>query len=332
MDLRIGMQIKKLRLAKGITQEAVAAEVGVSYQAVSKWETGATLPDIALLPGLAALFGVRIDDLFQVDHTDELERVDRILYHDSLAEENFSYAKRILEGLLVETPGDVSVCKRYAELILKRNHRDGMTARRVLEQAMTLSPHDEELFVLYRRLCEGGREAVRSGNDDFLRVCKPYAGNEKQAQLLAEAMMDMGYLEQAEAMIAAMENSSVRDIFRGELAMAKGDRAGAKAIWLAIPADDHKGQYEAGERLNALGAYEEAIRCYCNAFAAADTPRDLSAVYALAFLYDKLGRHKEAAQAWETILWVLAEEHGIIDGQPIEWAKQELARQTDKNK
>ena len=62
MHLQIGTQIKKLRLARGMTQEAVAEYVGVSYQAVSKWETGVTLPDIALLPALATLFGVRIDD------------------------------------------------------------------------------------------------------------------------------------------------------------------------------------------------------------------------------------------------------------------------------
>jgi transcriptional regulator with XRE-family HTH domain len=47
-----------------LTQEQVAVHLGVSSQAVSKWETSANTPDIALLPGLADLFGVTIDALF----------------------------------------------------------------------------------------------------------------------------------------------------------------------------------------------------------------------------------------------------------------------------
>ena len=324
MDLQIGVQIKRLRQAKGFTQEAVAAEVGVSYQAVSKWETGATTPDIALLPALASLFGVRIDDLFRVDHTDELERLDRILYHDCLTEENFSYAKRILDSLMKEEPQNVSLCKRYAELILKRNHRDERMARRILETVMPVAEDDDELFVLYRRLCPGERETVRSGNQEFLRICGQYGNNQRLAELLTKAMIDMGEYEQAQRLLERLESSSLQSIFRGELALARGDRDAAVTAWRSVPENDHKGQYEAGERLNALGAYEEAIGCYRNSFAAAKKPRDLSAVYALAFLYGKLGRREEAAEAWKLILRVLAEEHGITDGQPVEWAKQEL--------
>lgn len=62
--MNIGQNIKLLRQRKHLTQEQVAAQLGVSYQAVSKWETSANTPDIALLPALAALFGVTIDALF----------------------------------------------------------------------------------------------------------------------------------------------------------------------------------------------------------------------------------------------------------------------------
>lgn len=330
MDLRIGTQIKRLRTAKGLTQEAVAAEVGVSCQAVSKWETGATTPDIALLPGLASLFGVRIDDLFRVDHTDELDRVGRILYHDTLTEENFSYAKRVLDSILKEEPENPELYKRYAELILKRNHQDGRMACRGLERAIAVTPDDEELFFLYRRLCEGGREAVRSGNEQFLDVCKPYAGNQRLGELLTEAMMDLRYYDQAEKQIDGMESHTMQAIFRGEMALARGEKEAARELWLSIPADDHKGQYEAGERLSAIGAYEDAIRCYRNSFEAAKPPRDLSALYALAFLYGRLGRSGEAAQAWELVLQVLANDHGITDGQIVEWASRELAAQRKK--
>lgn len=65
--MKIGSNIRILRQQKGLTQEQVAAYLGVSYQAVSKWETGANTPDISLLPALAALFGVSIDVLFSLD-------------------------------------------------------------------------------------------------------------------------------------------------------------------------------------------------------------------------------------------------------------------------
>ena len=48
----------------GLTQEALAQRLGVTNQAVSKWESGQSCPDIALLPQLADLFGITIDQLF----------------------------------------------------------------------------------------------------------------------------------------------------------------------------------------------------------------------------------------------------------------------------
>ncbi len=62
--MKIGENIRALRQRKGLTQEQVALQLGVSYQAVSKWENGTNTPDIALLPEIAALFGVTIDALF----------------------------------------------------------------------------------------------------------------------------------------------------------------------------------------------------------------------------------------------------------------------------
>ena len=46
--MQIGEKLKALRKARGATQEALAEAIGVSFQAVSKWETNVSLPDIAL--------------------------------------------------------------------------------------------------------------------------------------------------------------------------------------------------------------------------------------------------------------------------------------------
>ncbi|MCL2500456.1 MAG: helix-turn-helix transcriptional regulator [Defluviitaleaceae bacterium] len=62
-ELNIGGHITELRKAKGVTQEALARAIGVSGQAVSKWEGGGS-PDISLLPAIADYFDVAIDCLF----------------------------------------------------------------------------------------------------------------------------------------------------------------------------------------------------------------------------------------------------------------------------
>jgi len=59
----IHLQIACLRKEKGVTQEEMAQYLGVSYQAVSKWETGASYPDITMLPAIAQYFGVRVDTI-----------------------------------------------------------------------------------------------------------------------------------------------------------------------------------------------------------------------------------------------------------------------------
>ena len=61
--MSIGNTILELRKKKGITQEALAAEMGVTPAAVSKWENNCTLPDILMLVALADYFQVSTDEL-----------------------------------------------------------------------------------------------------------------------------------------------------------------------------------------------------------------------------------------------------------------------------
>ena len=61
--MNIGNQIQMLRKQNNITQEALACEMGVSIAAVSKWETGNSMPDVAMLCALADFFRVTTDEL-----------------------------------------------------------------------------------------------------------------------------------------------------------------------------------------------------------------------------------------------------------------------------
>ena len=63
MNETIGSRIAKYRKAKGLTQENLAREMGVSSQAVSKWETDASCPDISALPQLCKILGITTDEL-----------------------------------------------------------------------------------------------------------------------------------------------------------------------------------------------------------------------------------------------------------------------------
>ena len=63
METTLGKRIGMLRRQKGLKQENMADRLGVSPQAVSKWENDQTCPDISLLPRLAELLGVSVDEL-----------------------------------------------------------------------------------------------------------------------------------------------------------------------------------------------------------------------------------------------------------------------------
>ena len=65
--MQLGKRIKELRIENNLTQEALAEQLGLSFQAVSRWENDLTYPDITLLPILANMFGVSVDFLLDVD-------------------------------------------------------------------------------------------------------------------------------------------------------------------------------------------------------------------------------------------------------------------------
>ena len=67
--MNIGNNIKKMRLDKKLTQGQIAEKLGVSCQAVSKWENNINAPDILLLPEIAKIFDVSIDELFADEAT-----------------------------------------------------------------------------------------------------------------------------------------------------------------------------------------------------------------------------------------------------------------------
>lgn len=74
MNESIGNRIAKLRKEKGMSQEKLAEKLGVSSQAVSKWENDASCPDISLLPQLSRVLEVTVDELL-TGKSDEVKYV-----------------------------------------------------------------------------------------------------------------------------------------------------------------------------------------------------------------------------------------------------------------
>jgi len=113
--MKIGENIRLLRQRKGLTQEQVAQQLGVTYQAVSKWENDTNTPDIALLPEIAALFDVSIDALFAQD------------------------AASVLDGLPMEDDDIIRIVQ--------------LRGRQVLAVTPRMSPDDPPIEIAFPRNC-----------------------------------------------------------------------------------------------------------------------------------------------------------------------------------
>ena len=76
--IKMGEKIKYLRQQRDISQEVLADYLGVTFQAVSKWETGTAMPDIVLIPAIASFFGVSTDELFDYNRLETEKKVEDI--------------------------------------------------------------------------------------------------------------------------------------------------------------------------------------------------------------------------------------------------------------
>ena len=106
MEIKVGKKIKLLRKKNDVTQDKLAAYLGVTPQAVSRWESETCYPDIESLPAIADFFGVSMDELMCYDSLQKEQKVAEylaqveVLYdRDELAE-----ALALLREAIAEIP------------------------------------------------------------------------------------------------------------------------------------------------------------------------------------------------------------------------------------
>ena len=121
MTIYFSEKFRNLRKAHELTQEQIADIFHVSPQAVSRWETGATYPDIEILPSLADFFKVTIEDLLGVDIVKKEERIEEIIKQmcDAIDRQNTDESAiddeiEIVRNGLVEFPNNLYLLDRLA--------------------------------------------------------------------------------------------------------------------------------------------------------------------------------------------------------------------------
>ncbi len=131
--VKTGDLISKLRKERDITQLALSAQLRVTHQAVSKWETGGALPDPEMLLALAKLFKVSIESLLN----GEVKRTNTDDINDEIPADKIAYSEVMAD--VVKTTGNLStLTEAYPEMLGKD----------IADCIQTLNLREEKLFVL----------------------------------------------------------------------------------------------------------------------------------------------------------------------------------------
>ena len=123
MSLKLSEKIKELRLKNGKTQEAVASELGVTAQAVSRWEKGICYPDMEILPSIANYFGISIDELFGYDNERAkrleklIDRINDMNRRNDGVDINIDECITFAREALIEFPGNAELSLALASVL-----------------------------------------------------------------------------------------------------------------------------------------------------------------------------------------------------------------------
>lgn len=265
--------LRRLRQGKNLTQERLAEILGVSVQSVSRWECGNTLPDVMMLPEIARIYGVTVDDLYRADARGYTNYAQRLLsvYEASGRTEDFLASEQAYSAMREDelTAEDLRGWGVLYHYMMKNCSR---IALRKLEEAMAHSSVTEQTYIsaaLQKNavLCDLGR-----GGEEAERYDKLLAENPEDPKLwILASAVDILTKAYEQALNHALEG--IR-------------RFPERAVLYA----------HAGDALEGLKRYEEAFSYWEQALSIDKT--FLDAAYSKAFCYEELGQYRQARQEW----------------------------------
>ena len=135
MNITLDKNLQEFRRKKGNTQEDLAEFLSISSQAVSKWERAESLPDIALLPKIAAFYDVTVDDLLGVGEIRKRERINRYQAESRKLQNvgKMPEAAALWREALKEFPNDHTVIAELAHALFYQNSSDKERFKEVIE-------------------------------------------------------------------------------------------------------------------------------------------------------------------------------------------------------
>lgn len=342
--MEIGNQIKQLRQRRGTTQEALAEHLGVTPQAVSKWERGAATPDIGLLPELSAYFGVTIDELFALSDETHMERIQNMLWD-----------VRFLSPIEVESARNFLLSKgekepkngRPHELLADmENHIAREHKTKAAEYAIEALNRDPGLRNAYGELIYAmdGKIADWNGTNHCALI-DFYAGFIDAHPTCRNAYMDIidqlidDYrMEEATDYcdrFAAIHDSYRIPLYQGKIAWYDGRREEAFAIWSKMEEmypEEWCVYHNMADFFTRSRRYKEAEVYYRKAIEIQKAPRYTDPFEALAQFYEMRGDYAAAIRTLEEDLEVCDREWHFTTGESADSIRREIERLKKKLK
>lgn len=336
--MNIGKKIKNFRLVKGVTQETLAQELGVTAQAVSRWENGAAMPDITLLPALSVFFGVRIDDFFEMSDEAQQERI----YNMTQTEEfipraDFDHAERYLKDRLAMNPVDAQSLTSLARLYIHRAEGYQRRAESLCKRALDVAPTEKPGHSLLSYAANGACFDWCSRNHREL-IDYYYSFVEKNPDylpgygwLLDNLIADLR-LEEALKIIEAIDrikHDYYSMLMEGYVRSLLGEREAAEDL-LAKAMESEKENLYAWSLLGDIRVkqrhYDEAVACYVKSAELDPNPVFTDNYLSIAYIREMQGNWDLAADAYEKALEIYRMNKHLEDGFGVELFQQAILR------
>ena len=326
----IGNQIKQLRLRRGITQEAIAQHLGVTAQAVSKWERGVTTPDICMLPELSAYFGVTIDELFAISDDTRMERIQNMLWDVRFldpAEVESSREFLLKKAQMEPENGRPHELLADLENHLAREHQD--QAAQYAKEALKRDPklryaHGELIGAMNGEIADWNASSNYLLIDFYQNFIKahPECKNAYLSimdQLIADYRLDeaSAYCDQ----YANIDQSYRVQLYRGKIAWKAGNRENAFSIWRQMAEEfPHEWcvYHNIADYLTRAGDYQKAEEFYKKAIDIQPAPRYTDPFEALAQFYERTHNYSAAIATLKEELDVFEKEWNFTTGESAE--------------